>query len=165
MPNLPYHRRLTHRELLLAHHLLRQRDPDCSHGVHALSLTRQPTQLRLLKEGDWAGILATEIGLLALQTVLEKGNNDDWFAAPFIQRLGILAFVSLTLFARIELTAGKPLIRLRLLKGCHFGFGSVHILPAHLAQAPGYNAEHIGNVLAWTGLPQLLHKRSAQRTG
>ncbi|MDB5518912.1 MAG: transporter, partial [Tardiphaga sp.] len=63
----------------------------------------------------------------------------------------------------------KPLIRLRLLKGRNFGFGtisvtllgfalfgSVYILPAYLGQAQGYNAEQIGAVLAWTGLPQLL---------
>ncbi len=35
-------------------------------------------------------------------------------------------------------------------------FGSVYILPAYLGQAQGYNAEQIGTVLAWTGLPQLL---------
>ena len=35
-------------------------------------------------------------------------------------------------------------------------FGSVYILPAYLGQAQGYNAEQIGAVLAWTGLPQLL---------
>jgi hypothetical protein len=35
-------------------------------------------------------------------------------------------------------------------------FGSVYILPAYLGQAQGYNAEQIGKVLAWTGLPQLI---------
>ena len=35
-------------------------------------------------------------------------------------------------------------------------FGSVYILPAYLGQAQGYNAEQIGAVLAWTGLPQLI---------
>ena len=35
-------------------------------------------------------------------------------------------------------------------------FGSVYLLPAYLGQVQGYNAEQIGNVLAWTGLPQLL---------
>jgi MFS transporter, DHA2 family, multidrug resistance protein len=32
----------------------------------------------------------------------------------------------------------------------------VYLLPAYLGQVQGYNAEQIGNVLAWTGLPQLL---------
>ena len=134
-----------------------------------LTLERQPMQLKLLKEGDWAGIFTMAIGLSALQTVLEEGNKDDWFASPFIQRLGLIALVSLSLFIWIELTTAKPLIRLRLLKGRNFGFGviamtmvgfallgSVYILPAYLGQAQGYNAEQIGQVLAWTGLPQLL---------
>ena len=134
-----------------------------------LTLERQPMQLKLLKEGDWAGIVTMAIGLSALQTVLEEGNKDDWFASPFILRLAIIALVSLSLFVWIELTVEKPLIRLRLLKGRNFGFGvaaltlvgfalfgSVYILPAYLGQAQGYNAEQIGNVLAWTGLPQLV---------
>ncbi len=35
-------------------------------------------------------------------------------------------------------------------------YGSVYLLPAYLGQAQGYNAEQIGMVLAWTGLPQLV---------
>jgi DHA2 family multidrug resistance protein len=138
-------------------------------GALYLTLERAPMQLKLLREGDWAGILTMAIGLSALQTVLEEGNKDDWFASPFIQRLAVIAVISLSLFVWIELTAEKPLIRLRLLKGRNFGigtiavtllgfalFGSVYILPAYLGQAQGYNAEQIGKVLAWTGLPQLL---------
>src|ERR1700739_365310 len=69
---------------------------------------RQPMQLKLLKDGDWAGILTMAIGLSALQTVLEEGNKDDWFSSPFIQRLAVIALVSLSLFIWIELTAAKP---------------------------------------------------------
>ena len=134
-----------------------------------LTLERQPMQFSLLKEGDWAGILTMAIGLSALQTVLEEGNKDDWFSSPFILRLAAIALVSLSLFVWIELTIEKPLIRLRLLTRRNFGlgtiamtmvgfalFGSVYILPAYLGQAQGYNAEQIGAVLAWTGLPQLV---------
>ena len=133
------------------------------------TLPRQPMQLKLLREGDWAGIATMAIGLSALQTVLEEGNKDDWFSSPFILRLAGIALVSLSLFVWIELTTEKPLIRLRLLKGRNFGFGtiamtmlgfalfgSVYILPAYLGQAQGYNSEQIGGVLAWTGLPQLI---------
>ena len=109
------------------------------------------------------------IGLSAFQTVLEEGNKDDWFSSPFILRLAAVALVSLSLFVGIELSIEKPLIRLRLLAQRNFGFGtiavtllgfalfgSVYILPAYLGQAQGYNAEQIGGVLAWTGLPQLV---------
>jgi MFS transporter, DHA2 family, multidrug resistance protein len=134
-----------------------------------LTLERQPMQLKLLREGDWTGIFTMAVGLAAFQTVLEEGNKDDWFASPFILRLAIVAAVSLALFVWIELSIEKPLIRLRLLLGRNFGFGtiamttlgfalfgSVYILPAYLGQAQGYNAEQIGQVMAWTGLPQLI---------
>jgi DHA2 family multidrug resistance protein len=135
----------------------------------ALTLETQPMQLRLLKEGDWAGIFTMAVGLAALQTVLEEGNKDDWFASPLIFRLAIVAAVFLSAFVWIELKVEKPLVRLRLLARRNFGigvlanvlvgyalFGTVYILPQYLGQVQHYNAEQIGSVLAWTGLPQLL---------
>ena len=89
----------------------------------AFTLEREPMQLSLLKEGDWAGIVTMAIGLSALQTVLEEGNKDDWFDSPFIFRLAIVAAVFLTAFVAIELTVEKPLVNLRLLKRRNFGIG------------------------------------------
>jgi MFS transporter, DHA2 family, multidrug resistance protein len=133
------------------------------------SLERAPMRLALLKEGDWAGIATMAIGLGALQTVLEEGNKDDWFGSSFILRLSIIAAVALTLFFWIELRTAKPLLNLRLLVRRNFGFGSIanfllggalygssFVLPLYLSQMQGYNAEQIGMVLAWTGLPQLV---------
>ncbi|WP_454634288.1 DHA2 family efflux MFS transporter permease subunit [Bradyrhizobium cenepequi] len=133
------------------------------------TLERQPMQLGLLREGDWLGIATMAIGLSALQTVLEEGNKDDWFGSPFIVKLAIVAAVSLSLFVIVELVVDKPVIRLRLLTQRSFGFGtisavfvgfalfgSVYLLPAYLGQVQLYNAEQIGQVLAWTGLPQLI---------
>jgi len=133
------------------------------------SLERTPMRLGLLKEGDWLGIATMAIGLGSLQTFLEEGNKDDWFGSPFIVRLAIVAAVSLSLFLWIELTTKKPLLNLRLLFRRNFGlgtlanvmlgaalYGSSFILPLYLSQMQGYNAEQIGEVLAWTGLPQLL---------
>jgi DHA2 family multidrug resistance protein len=135
----------------------------------ALTLEASPMRFSLLKEGDWAGIATMMIGLSAFQTVLEEGNKDDWLASPFILRLAIIAAVFLTAFVVIELKVAKPLVNLRLLKQRNFGigvlantlvgfalFGSVYILPQYLGQVQHYNAEQIGNVLAWTGLPQLM---------
>jgi MFS transporter, DHA2 family, multidrug resistance protein len=134
-----------------------------------LTLERQPTNFGLLREGDWFGIATMAVGLSALQAVLEEGNKNDWFGSPFIVKLAILAGVSLTLFVINELLVEKPLLRLRLLTRRSFGlgtvaavfigfalFGSVYLLPAYLGQVQHYNAEQIGAVLAWTGLPQLL---------
>jgi DHA2 family multidrug resistance protein len=138
-------------------------------GMLWFSLEAKPMKLSLLREGDWAGIITMAIGLSALQTVLEEGNKDDWFGSPFIVKLSIIAAVALTAFLWIELTARKPLLNLRLLFRRNFGFGmsanfllgialygSVFILPVYLSRIQGYNAEQIGMVLAWTGLPQLL---------
>jgi MFS transporter, DHA2 family, multidrug resistance protein len=134
-----------------------------------VSLERAPMRLELLKEGDWLGIATMAIGLGSLQTFLEEGNKDDWFGSPFIVRLAVVAAVSLSLFLWIELTTKKPLLNLRLLFRRNFGlgtlanvmlgaalYGSSFILPLYLSQMQGYNAEQIGEVLAWTGLPQLL---------
>jgi DHA2 family multidrug resistance protein len=134
-----------------------------------LTIERQPMQLGLLAEGDWFGIATMAVGLASLQAVLEEGNKDDWFGSPFIVKLAIVAGVSLALFIANELVVEKPLVRLRLLTQRSFGFGTlsaiflgfalfgtVYLLPAYLGQVQHYNAEQIGTVLAWTGLPQLL---------
>jgi MFS transporter, DHA2 family, multidrug resistance protein len=133
------------------------------------SLEAKPAKLSLLREGDWIGIATMAIGLAALQTVLEEGNKDDWFGSPFIVKLSIVAAIALALFVWIEGTSKKPLLNLRLLFRRNFGFGilanfllgialygSVFILPVYLSRIQGYNAEQIGFVLAWTGLPQLV---------
>src|SRR6202049_1027517 len=137
-------------------------------GMLWFSLEAKPMKLSLLRDGDWPGVITMAIGLSALQTVLEEGNKDDWFGSPFIVRLSIIAAISLALFLWIELTSKKPLLNLRLLLRRNFGFGilanfllgialygSVFILPVYLSRIQGYNAEQIGMVLAWTGLPQL----------
>lgn len=138
-------------------------------GMLWYALEPKPMNLSLLREGDWLGIITMAIGLSALQTVLEEGNKDDWFGSPFIVRLSVIAAVALAAFLVIELTVKTPLLNLRLLVRRNFGFGilanvllgvalygSVFILPQYLARIQGYNAEQIGMVLAWTGLPQLV---------
>jgi DHA2 family multidrug resistance protein len=138
-------------------------------GMLYYALEARPMKLALLREGDWAGIVTMATGLSALQTVLEEGNKDDWFGSPFIVKLSVIAAIALSAFIAIELTAKKPLLNLALLARRIFGFGvlanfllgialygSVFILPVYLSRIQGYNAEQIGMVLAWTGLPQLL---------
>ena len=138
-------------------------------GMLYASLDRTPMRLALLRDGDWLGIVTMAVGLAALQTVLEEGNKDDWFGSPFIVKLSVIAAMALALFVWIEWTGKKPLLNLRLLVRRNFGFGilanfllgialygSVYILPVYLSRIQGYNAEQIGMVLAWTGLPQLV---------
>ena len=138
-------------------------------GMLAVSLAPSPMQLGLLRRGDWLGIATMAIGLASLQTMLEEGNKDDWFGSPFIVHLAVVAAIALPLFVVIELIVTHPLLNLRLLLRRNFGlgtaanfllgvalYGSVFILPLYLSQTQGYNAQQIGEVLAWTGLPQLL---------
>jgi DHA2 family multidrug resistance protein len=133
------------------------------------SLESQPMQLRLLRDGDWAGIVSMAIGLAALQTVLEEGNKDDWFESPFILDLSLVAAVFLIAFVIMELRGKNPVIKLSLFRQRNFAagvvgqifvgfalFSSVYILPQYLGQVQRYNAQQIGEVLAWTGLPQLV---------
>lgn len=134
-----------------------------------VSLPKASMQLGLLRQGDWAGILFMAVGLGALQTVLEEGNKDDWFGSDFIVRLSLAAAIALPIFVWIELTVKNPVINLRLLARRNFGlgtaanfmlgaalYGSSFVLPLYLSQIQGYNAEQIGEVLAWTGVPQLI---------
>jgi MFS transporter, DHA2 family, multidrug resistance protein len=134
-----------------------------------LSLEPAAMDLKRLGRGDWGGIVTMAIGLGTLQTALEEGNKDDWFGSPFILRLAIIAGLALSLFLVIELRVKEPLLNLRLFLRRNFAlasvsnvllglalYGSVFLLPLYLSQMQGYDAQQIGEVLAWTGLPQLL---------
>lgn len=134
----------------------------------AYAMPARPLQLNLLKQGDWWGILAMAIGLGSLEVVLEEGNRKDWFGSQEILQLAIIAAVFLSAFLWIELTRRKPFINLRLLKRPNFGigsvaglalglglYGSVYILPLYLSQIRGYTAMQIGEVIMWSGVPQL----------
>jgi len=168
----PDHRRLPDRELRLADHLFRQRGADHRHGERALFHARAAADTAQAPEGRRLGRHRDHgIGLSSLQAVLEEGNKNDWFASPFIVKLAIVSLVKphRRLFW-IELTVEKPLIRLRLLKGRNFGFGTMALtlLGFALFRLGLYPAGPISarcsittpsrsaRVLAWTGLPQLI---------
>jgi MFS transporter, DHA2 family, multidrug resistance protein len=133
------------------------------------ALPRSEAKYGLLRHGDWVGIILMAIGLAAFQTVLDDGNVYDWFGSPFIVKLAIVAALALTAFIVVELISKNPLIQLRLLLRRNFGFGtlgnfllgfalyaSAYLLPQYLAVSQGFNAQQSGEVMAWTGLPQLL---------
>jgi MFS transporter, DHA2 family, multidrug resistance protein len=132
-------------------------------------IAAEPTQLPLLRKGDWWGISTMAIGLGCLTVVLEEGNRKDWFGSSLIMRLSIVAAVALAMFFWIELRSKNPFINLRLLKRRNFAltatvnlalglgtYGTVYLLPLYLAQIQGYNALQIGTVMMWAGFPQLL---------
>ena len=133
------------------------------------ALPRAKMQLDLLRRGDWLGIVLMAVGLATLQTILDEGNVYDWFGSPFIVKLALASVLALTAFLIIEFTRAEPLVNFRLLGRRNFGlgtlanfmlggalYGSAYLLPQYLANAQGFNAEQIGTVMAWTGLPQLV---------
>lgn len=134
----------------------------------AYAIPAKPMQLNLLKQGDWWGIISMAIGLGSLEVVLEEGNRKDWFGSEEITRLAVVAFAFLFAFLWIELTRRRPFINLRLLLRRNFGigsiagltlglglYGSVYILPLYLSRIKDYTAMQIGEVIMWSGLPQL----------
>jgi DHA2 family multidrug resistance protein len=74
---------------------------------------------------DWVGIGLLIAALGALQTVLEEGQTDDWFASPFIRDFAAIAVVSMGLFVWRELTAKAPVVDLRVLRYRSLWSGSI----------------------------------------
>ena len=133
------------------------------------ALPKSATQFGLLRQGDWFGIALMAAGLAAFQTVLDDGNVYNWFDSPSIVNLSIFSAVALGGFVVWQFIAARPILNLRLLGRRNFGlgtlanfligfalYGSAYLLPQYLAVAQGFDAEQIGKVVAWTGLPQLL---------
>jgi MFS transporter, DHA2 family, multidrug resistance protein len=133
------------------------------------ALPHSKAQLSLFRRGDWIGIALMAIGLSAFQTVLDDGNLDDWFGSPVIVKLSIVSALALSAFVIVELIQKAPLVHLRLLWRRDFGlatlsnfmlgfalYGSAYLLPQYLSVTQGFDAQQSGEVIAWTGLPQLL---------
>lgn len=129
----------------------------------------EPCQFHLLRDGDWAGIIAMTTGLGALEVVLEEGERNNWFDSDYISPCGEVAAVGLVVFVYRELTARVPFINLRLLKRRRFClatianfifgvglFGVVFLAPLYLTQMRNDSPFQIGLVLMWIGIPQVV---------
>jgi len=109
---------------------------------------------------DWWGIglLAAAVG--SLQYVLERGQEDDWFASTTITVLAVVSFLSFYFFIWRELKYKNPIVDLRVLKngnlriGTIFSFimgfglyGSTFIIPLYTQATLGWTAEQAGALL------------------
>lgn len=74
---------------------------------------------------DWLGILFLALGLGAFQTVLEQGQQEDWFSSAFIQRMALLSAVALVLFIWQEFHVEHPAVDLRILRYRSLVAGSI----------------------------------------
>jgi DHA2 family multidrug resistance protein len=106
---------------------------------------------------DFVGIGLLSVGLASLQTVLEQGQEDDWFSSPFICWLSLIATVSLVGFVWQELKTKTPAVDLRVLKNATFTsgtiiggilgiglFASLFLLPQFMQTLLGFTATQSG---------------------
>ncbi len=113
------------------------------------------------------GLLVLWVG--ALQIMLDKGKELDWFHSGEVIALGLAALVGFAFFLVWELTAEHPVVDLRLFKRRNFWagtvaiavgyglfFGNVVLLPLWLQQYMGYTATEAGMLLAPVGLLALI---------
>jgi DHA2 family multidrug resistance protein len=137
-------------------------------ALQLYALDPERMQLSELRRGDWLGIFAMAIGLSSLTFVLEEGQREEWLGSNLIVAGTIAAVLGIAVFLIAELTTDRPFINLRLFANPSVGgsgllmavfgataFGSIYLIPAYLAQIQGYNAQQIGEVVMWSGIPQL----------
>ena len=118
---------------------------------------------------DTVGLSLLVIWVAAMQIMLDKGKELDWFASGQIQLLAVVAVVGFALFVAWELTDKHPVVDLRLFAGRNFAFGAltlslayglffgnVVLLPMWLQQWMGYTATDAGIALAPVGLLAIL---------
>ncbi|RZK51970.1 MAG: DHA2 family efflux MFS transporter permease subunit, partial [Pedobacter sp.] len=77
------------------------------------------------KPVDWWGILLLAISIGSLQTLLEKGESEDWFATPYIVALGVTSLFGLLLFIWRELSTDHPIVNFKIMRHRSFSIGMV----------------------------------------
>ena len=138
-------------------------------GILALILVQliveDPPCLARIKKGlakfDYIGFSLLTVGVGALQVLLDKGQEDDWFGSKFIVTLSILAVTGLISLVVWEWRHKDPIVDVRLFKSFNFAatnvmflmlgaalFSSTVLMPQLLQTLMGYTAEESGLVLS-----------------
>jgi len=118
---------------------------------------------------DGVGLALLVLWVGALQVMLDKGHELDWFASPLIVTLGLTSLVGFAVFIVWEWGEAHPVVDLRLFLQRNFAlgtvalsiafglfFGNVVLLPLWLQQWMGYTATVAGMALAPVGLFAIL---------
>lgn len=129
---------------------------------------KRESQIRKLPI-DSIGLALLVLWVGALQIMLDKGQELDWFHSGEVIGLGIVALVGFIAFVIWELTEEHPVVDLRLFKRRNFWagalalsigyglfFGNVVVLPLWLQQFMGYTATQAGMIMAPVGLMALV---------
>jgi MFS transporter, DHA2 family, multidrug resistance protein len=114
---------------------------------------------------DYIGVSLLALGIGALQVMLDKGQEDDWFGSHFITTLAITAGVCLVSLVLWEWFSKHPIIDVHLFKNLNFLgangmmftlgimlFSSLVMMPLFLQTLLGYTSESAGLVLSGGGL-------------
>lgn len=117
---------------------------------------------------DKWGFLWLCVWLVPLQIVFDKGNDADWFNAPWICWLSAIALIGGILFFVSQARGKKPLVKLDVLKDVNYLFGtgmliminavllaSLAILPQMLQNMLGYDSFTSGLAIMPRGLGAL----------
>jgi DHA2 family multidrug resistance protein len=129
---------------------------------------RETARRKLPIDGVGLGLLVLWVG--ALQIMLDKGQELDWFHSATIIALAVVAVVGFSIFIVWELVENPyPVVDLRLFKGRNFStgtvalalgygvfFGNVVLMPLWLQQYMGYTATDAGLLTAPVGILALL---------
>jgi DHA2 family multidrug resistance protein len=142
-----------------------------------LALVADPPELvaereRRLREGiriDYIGFALLALGLGALQVVLDRGQQDDWFSSALITSFAIASGLGLLFFVVWELYQPDPIVDLHLLGERNFaianllmlmlGFillGSTVLIPLLVQTLFGYTATDAGLVISPGGFAIML---------
>lgn len=114
-------------------------------------------------DGIGLGLLALTIG--ALQMMLDKGQEKDWFGSNFIVACAMIAALGLIAFLYREWTTKHPVIDLSLYRRRNFAMSQIVMLaiggalyattvmiPQFLQEVLGYTATEAGLALTWGGI-------------
>ncbi|PTR00012.1 DHA2 family multidrug resistance protein [Mucilaginibacter yixingensis] len=117
------------------------------------------------KPVDWWGIILLAVAVGSLQTVLEKGESEDWFAKTYILVLTITAVLGFILFIWRELSTSHPVVNFSIMRHRSFAvgmftsfvlgfglYGSVFVFPIFCQNLLGFNAQQTGELLFPGGL-------------
>ena len=109
---------------------------------------------------DAVGLLLLALGIGTLQTMLERGESQDWWASREIVTYAIVSAVSLVSFVWHELHTEHPVVDLRIMKSAQFTAGvlfggalglclyaTVFVLPVYLQSILGFTANQTGMVI------------------
>ncbi len=139
-------------------------------GIVSLLMTRMfvfdpPYIRRASSRVDYWGIGMLAVGIGALQVVLDKGQQDDWFASHFITSLLSISLAALGILVIYELRTPHPVVNLRAFKERTYAtgvflmtclgfvlYGSLVMLPIWLQTIMGYPALQAGIALAPRGV-------------